>query len=504
MIRRLLKLAGLTLLALTALGATLYALGLRVELDGGGSPHLRFIESERARAERLARHREAQRLVVQPVTPETTPPVTRPPDADRSVPGPSAVSPGARPQVRAETAAAASTGAPIVPAATGDGWYWSGFRGPARDGHYRQRAIRTEWPAGGLQPVWKVPVGGGYASFAIAGGRAFTIEQRGEEEVVAAYDVASGHEVWTNSWTAAFREFMGGDGPRATPTWFEGILYALGAEGELRYLDAATGRVVWRTNILDDANAENLQWGMAASPLVVDETVIVLPGGRDGRSVVAYNRRTGTRVWSALSDQAAYSSPMLVTLAGVRQIVVFTASRLVGLEPGSGNLLWEYPWKTQFEINAAQPVVIGNNRVFVSSGYGTGAAVLELSPTESGVTVREVWRNNRMKNQFSSSVLHDGYIYGLDGPILACVDAATGDLIWKGGRYGYGQIMLASGHLIVLTEDGDLALVRATPERHEEVVRFPILDGKTWNHPAIADGYLLVRNLKEMAALDVR
>jgi outer membrane protein assembly factor BamB len=347
-------------------------------------------------------------------------------------------------------------------------------------------------------------VGGGYASFAIARGRAFTIEQRGEQEVVAAYDVASGRELWTNSWRAAFREFMGGDGPRATPTWSDGLVYALGAEGELRCLDDATGRVVWRTNILEDARAENLQWGMAASPLIVDDTVIVLPGGRDGGSVVAYDRRTGKKMWSSLSDQAGYSSPMLVTLAGVRQVIVFSATRLMGLEPGSGKVLWEYPWKTQFEINASQPLVIDANRLFVSTGYGTGAAVVELSPSGAGLAVREVWRNIRMKNQFSSSVLHEGFVYGLDESILACVDAATGELKWKGGRYGYGQIMLASGHIIVLTEDGSLALVRATPESHQEVVRFPVLDGKTWNHPAIAGGFLLVRNLKEMAAFDVR
>jgi outer membrane protein assembly factor BamB len=223
---------------------------------------------------------------------------------------------------------------------------------------------------------------------------------------------------------------------------------------------------------------------MAASPLIVDDTVIVLPGGRDGGSVVAYDRRTGKKMWSSLSDQAGYSSPMLVTLAGVRQVIVFSATRLMGLEPGSGKVLWEYPWKTQFEINASQPLVIDANRLFVSTGYGTGAAVVELSP--------------------SGAVLHEGFVYGLDESILACVDAATGELKWKGGRYGYGQIMLASGHIIVLTEDGSLALVRATPESHQEVVRFPVLDSKTWNHPAIADGFLLVRNLKEMAAFDVR
>jgi outer membrane protein assembly factor BamB len=306
------------------------------------------------------------------------------------------------------------------------------------------------------------------------------------------------------AWAAAFRESMGGDGPRATPTWADGLVYALGAEGELRALEDGTGRVVWRTNILADSDAVNLPWGMSGAPLVVDDTVIVLPGGPNGQSVAGYDRRSGKRRWSALGDQQAYVSPMLVTLAGVRQIISFSATRLAGLAVDGGALLWEYPWVAYNGINAAQPIVIGERRLFLSSGYGLGAAVIELTASGGGLSVREVWRNTRMKNRFASSVLHQGVIYGLDEAILAAIDAETGELKWKGGRYGYGQLLLVDGHLIVLSEDGDLALVRATPVRHEEIARFHVLDGKTWNVPALADGYLLVRNLAEMAAFDLR
>jgi outer membrane protein assembly factor BamB len=352
--------------------------------------------------------------------------------------------------------------------------------------------------------MWKQPIGGGYASFVIAGGRAFTIEQRGPKEVVAAYDVKSGRELWTNAWDAAFTESMGGDGPRATPTWSDGRLYALGATGELRALDEGTGRVVWRTNMLADSGAGNLPWGMSASPLVLGNALVVLPGGPAGKSVVAYDRGTGKQLWSALGDAQAYAAPMFVTLAGVPQLVIFSATRLIGLSPDGARELWSFPWATQNGINAAQPLVIGDNRLFLSSSYGAGAAVIELTKSDAGLSVREVWRNTRMKNRFASSVLRDGVIYGLDESILAAVDAQTGEQKWKGGRYGYGQLLLADEHLIVLTEDGDLALVRATPERHEELSRFHVLDGKTWNVPAIADGYLLVRNLAEMAAFDLR
>lgn len=485
MMRTLLKVAAAGLVIVLVAGAVLYAFGLRIVLDGGGGIGLQFVESAAERADAIERHREEQRALSDPTAPPALAP--QPASPDTIAPAESSPGPG-------DSAAAADP--PSVP-------YWTDFRGPARDGHYREQPVNLDW-AGGLKPVWKQPIGGGYASFVIARGRAFTIEQRGDQEVASAYDVLTGRELWTNRWTAAFRESMGGDGPRATPTWDDGRVYVLGGEGELRALDEETGRTIWRTNILTDAGADNLQWGMAAAPLIVDDTVVVLPGGRDGQSVVAYDKRTGARAWAAHDDQASYSSPMLVTLAGVRQILVFSASRLMGITPDRGELLWEFPWKTTYDVNASQPLVLGGDRVFISTGYGTGAAVIELSRSGNRFAVREIWRNIRMKNQFTSSLLHEGYIYGLDESILTCLDPATGERQWKNGRYGYGQVMLAGGHLIVLTEDGNLALVRATPERYEEIVRFPAIEGKTWNHPAMAYGYLLVRNLNEMAAYDLR
>jgi outer membrane protein assembly factor BamB len=477
-----------------AVAAVLYLFfGLRIGLDGGGTPHLTFVVDNDTQADVVARHREAQRR-------ELTQEVAPPDPVEAHATKPSSSEPVDADRVISADQAADGSGKALTAAKP----YWTDFRGPFRDGHYREQPIRTNWPANGLEPLWKQPIGGGYASFVIARNRAFTIEQRGPQEVVAGYDVQTGRELWTNGWNALFTESLGGDGPRATPTWADGVVYALGATGELRALDEGSGRVLWRTNIIDENGATNLDWGMAASPLVVGETVVVLPGGPNGHSVVAYNRRTGKRVWSALGDKQAYSSPMLVTLGGVPQIIVFAATRLMGLSPHKGELLWDYPWQTPFDINAGQPLLVGDNRIFLSSGYGTGAAVIELTPNGSRFSVREVWRNNRMKNQFTSSVLHEGFVYGLDEAILACLDVATGQLRWKGGRYGYGQVLLANGQLIVLAENGDLALVRATPERHEELARFPVLNGKTWNHPAMADGKLLIRNLAEMAAFDLR
>lgn len=408
-------------------------------------------------------------------------------------------SPGAGP-----TAGATGAPPPADPTVPPDaGAAWPDFRGPRRDGRYTGPPIRTDWPAAGLDPLWSQPIGGGYASFVVAGGLAFTIEQRRDDEVVAAYDIETGVERWTHGWPAHFRESMGGPGPRATPTWHAGRVYALGATGRLVCLDAATGDEVWARNILDDAAAFNLTWAMSGAPLVVDDVVVVQPGGRDGWSVAAYDRLTGEVVWHGLDDVQSYTSPMLVTLGGVRQILVVTAARAAGLRPDDGALLWEYPWRVRTVPNMAQPLVVGDARLFLSASYGKGAALMELTPDGDRFTAATVWETHRMRNRFSSSVLVDGYIYGLDNSILACLDAATGELMWKGGRYGSGQLLEADGHLVVLTERGDLVLVRATPERHEEVARFRAIDGKTWNVPALAGGRLLVRNARQMAAFDL-
>ena len=380
--------------------------------------------------------------------------------------------------------------------------YWTNFRGPKRDGKYDEASVSTNWPATGLPVLWKQPVGVGHASFVVADGKAYTIEQRRSQEVVAAYDINNGHELWTQKWNAEFADSTG-DGPRATPTWDQGRLYALGATGELRCLDANSGAVVWGKNILNDNQSKNLPWAQAASPLIVDDKVVVLPGGANGKSVVAYNKMTGAPVWKVLDDPQAYVSPMLVELAGRRQIVVVSSYRVVGLAPENGALLWSYSWDTDNGINVSQPVVVDRNRFFISSGYGKGAALVEVKGSGNSYTASTIWENKNMKNKFNSSVLHNGYVYGLDEGILVCLDVNTGERKWKDGRYGYGQVVLAGNHLIVTSDQGDVALVNASPDKYTEVARFTALSGQTWNYPAIASGKLLVRNSNEMAAFDI-
>ncbi len=467
--------------SLAAIGCALLHLflfwGFRVELDASRThPILSFRSTERHTREIERLHEEDRSIDASLVS--APPPAPAPVEA-------SAGKPEAKP--KSET---------IRP-------YWTDFRGPGRRGVYDQGEILTEWPGGRLPLLWKRPVGGGYASVVIADGAIFTIEQRRDREVVAAYDLYTGREKWIHGWEAEFRETLGGDGPRATPVWHEGRLYALGAAGELRCLDARSGSRIWSLNILSENGAENLQWGMAASPLIVDDKLIVLAGGPEGKSVVAYHRLTGAPVWSVLDDRQAYTSPQRVTLAGRQQILIIGAKQAMGLAAEDGLLLWQYPWDTHSGINAAQPIIIGNNRFFISAGYDHGAALVEISPAGDVFEARTIWQNNRMKNVFSSSVLYEGFIYGFDEAILACMDAATGELRWKGGRYGHGQVLLASGHLVISSETGDVVLVKANPEKHEEIARFSALEGKTWNVPAIAEGLLIVRNAMEMACFRI-
>ncbi len=306
--------------------------------------------------------------------------------------------------------------------------YWTDFRGPNRAGIYAETDIETDWPAAGLPRLWKQPVGGGYASFTVAEGRAYTIEQRRDRETVTAYDVETGYELWAFAYAALFDEIMGGAGPRATPVYRDGLLYSLGAEGDLYCLSAKTGRPKWSKNILTDNSAKNQEWGMAASPLIVDGMLVVTPGGEKGHSMVAYNRLTGAPVWHTLDDGAGYTSPILATLAGKRQIVWISAQRAVGIAPENGALLWQYGFPAQMGMNCSQPVVVDEDKVLLSSSPGDGAALLQITKAGDGYAAGAVWHNNRMKNKFNSSVLYQGYIYGFDDTILACIDAQTGEL----------------------------------------------------------------------------
>lgn len=371
---------------------------------------------------------------------------------------------------------------------------WTQYRGPKTSGSVQDPSLTIPFPADGPTLRWKQPIGGGYGSFVFAGTAGdfvVTHEQRRDEEAIVAYNLADGTERWTYSYPAKFTETMSGEGPRSTPCIHQGRVHALGATGELNALDLATGALLWRKNVLNETAAENITYGLSASPVIIDGKLIVVGG-----SVLALDPATGDEIWRAASEKAAYVTPMPFDGA----IVAITASRLVALDPASGTRRWSHPWKVMMGLSCANPVDIGGGQLFVSGGYGKGAALLDVA----GDQVTERWSNKRMKNKFNTSVHHNGYLYGLDEGILTCVEAATGKRMWKGGRYSYGQTLLANDHLVVSTSDGELAIVKASPDSFQEVSKTPAIEGMTWNTPAIDNGVLLVRNAYEMACFEVR
>jgi len=388
------------------------------------------------------------------------------------------------------------------------GTYWTSFRGPRGDGHYTEQTLNLDWDTRPPKLLWKQPVGGGYSSFVVANGIAYTLEQRRENEALVAYDASTGTELWANTWEAMYSQSanMGGDGPRSTPVWHDGRVYSLGALGELRCVDGNSGETVWRTDALQDTASSVLQFASTASPIVIGNKLIVLtghPAGKNGRGAVAYHLHTGEPLWQSIEEKIAYATPSASVLLGVPQLLTFSGFHLLGIAPATGEELWRFPWNVNYDNSIAQPVTISTNQVFLSGGYGKGCALIDFSKTDGEWKIEQVWKNLFMKNKFSSSLLHEGYVYGLDETMLVCIDPQTGRKQWKDGRYGYGQIVLAQSHIIIQCGDGDLALVKANPEEWIEVARLEALGGKTWNHPAIADGRLLVRNHAEMACYDI-
>jgi outer membrane protein assembly factor BamB len=347
--------------------------------------------------------------------------------------------------------------------------------------------------------LWRRPIGPGWSSFAIQDDLFYTQEQRGDDEIVACYQLSTGRPVWTHRDTARFWESTGGAGPRATPTLGEGRVYTLGATGIANALDAGDGTVVWSRNAASDTGAKQPGWGFAGSPLLVDDLVIIAASGR----LAAYDRATGAVRWSAKSGGGGYSSPHLATLGGARHIVLLNNSGAVGVAPATGAELWKYEWAGD---GIVQPALTADGDLLIGSGSGMGGAVgvsrVTVTPGPDRWTVAERWTSGGLKPHFNDFVIHAGHAYGFAGGFLACIDLADGQRKWKGGRYGHGQLILLAdqGLLLVVSEKGGLALVKANPDEFRELAQSKAIEGKTWNHPTLVGDVLLVRNAEEMAA----
>lgn len=434
--------------------------------------------------------------VAAPATPAALPPA---PTTDPAKVAPSATldkAPAAAVTAPAPSAAAATT--PAAPVASRVRNDWPGFRGPRRDAVVRGTHIDLDWTASPPTELWRRPIGPGWSSFAVRGDLLYTQEQRGDEEVVAAYRVTTGEPVWQHRDPVRFWESNGGAGPRGTPTLHDDRVYTFGATGILNVLDAATGNVVWSRDVASDAKRRVPDWGFASSPLIVDDTVIVAAAG----TLAAYDRATGERRWLGPSYGGSYSSPHRATIDGVPQILLLGGPGAISVAPADGTVLWKYEWEPGAIV---QPAVMADGNVVVNAIAGTGGMGtrrLALTHDAAGWQVEERWSSNGLKPYFNDFVLHDGHAFGFDGSILACITLDDGTRRWKGGRYGNGQLILLADQnvLLVLSEDGELVLVSATADKFTELAKVPALNGKTWNHPALAGDILLVRNGEEMAA----
>ena len=377
---------------------------------------------------------------------------------------------------------------------------WPGFRGPNRDAVIAGVRINPDWSSTPPVEMWRQAVGPGWSSFAVDGDLVYTQEQRGNDELVSCYRLSTGEPVWRHADQVRFYESNGGPGPRATPTLNKGRVYTHGAKGMVNALDARTGALLWSRNAAADTGVTIPDWGVTSSPLVVNDLVIVAVSGR----LIAYDVATGQQRWLGPAGGSAYSSPHLASMNGVKQILLARGSRTISVSPKDGTLLWQHS-SDQPGVSIVQPARIPNGDLLIAAGDamgGLGIRRIAVTHGTKGWNVEDRWVSRGLKPYFNDFVVHKGHAYGFDGSILASIDLTDGSRKWKGGRYGSGQLMLLPDQdlLLVLSEEGELALVSATPDKFTEVARVPAITGKTWNHPALIGSVLLVRNGEEMAA----
>lgn len=372
---------------------------------------------------------------------------------------------------------------------------WPGFRGPNRDGKVHGVQIETDWSVSPPKEMWRQAVGPGCSSFSVNGELFYTQEQRGEYEAVSCYDINTGKAVWRHKDSARFWDSHAGAGPRGTPTISSGRIYSLGATGILNVLDAYDGSVIWSRNAVTDIDAKVPGWGIASSPLVVDDIVIVAITGK----LVAYDINTGEARWFGTDGGGdTYSSAHLFTINGITQVLLMSGAGATSFNPDDGTQFWEHKW--QNEGRTIQPAITPDGDLLIS-GCGKGMRRIKFSHKSGEWTIEEAWTSLPLRPTFNDFVIHKGHAYGYNGRSIVCVEIENGKMKWKKGRYG-GQLLLLADQdlLLILSEKGDLALVKAEPEQFTELAFFPAIKGKTWNHPVMVNDILLVRNTSEMAA----
>ena len=402
-------------------------------------------------------------------------------------------------------------GNPATPAAaagsgTSDGW--PGFRGADRDGVSRETGLLDTWPAGGPKVLWRVAAGAGYSGVSVAAGRAFTLWQQEDEQRLVALDADNGRILWQRGLGPAFSSQYG-DGPRSTPVLDEDRVFAIDAQGRLVAVRADDGTVIWSHDLAREFGARIPSIGYASTPLVEGDHLLVEVGAQDG-AFMAFDKRSGEVAWSSQSDEPAYVSPVALTTGGRRQAVFFSASGLYALAPEDGRLLWHHPWTapcpaTGIPLNAASPVFVPPDRLFVAAAWGDhkGGALFRVIERGDRLTPERLWHAPLIDGEINTAVHVGGHLYGFKGSILVAVDAATGELAWSARGFGRGSLISADNKLIVLGESGNLALIEASPSEYRELARAQILNGRSWTSPALAGGRLFLRNAEEVLSVDL-
>ncbi|HEV7403172.1 MAG TPA: PQQ-binding-like beta-propeller repeat protein [Chthoniobacteraceae bacterium] len=398
---------------------------------------------------------------------------------------------------------------------------WPQYRGLDGTGITAEKVTKP-WTAAS-KPVWKTPIVGGFASFAVAGDKAFTLALREIEgtnqESLVALNAATGKELWIaplnfakyqGGGDSGTPENKGGDGPRSTPTVVGKNVYAYSSELSLRCFDAATGKIAWTRDVMKEHNGRNISWSNASSPLL-EGGLLYVGGGGQGESLLAINPADGKVVWKAFDEKITHATPVAATILGQRQIIFFVQSGLLAVEPKSGKELWRYPFK--FSTSTAASPVVSGDIVYCSAGYNVGAGAAKITKVGDKFTATEIYRlpgNKPLANHWSTPIVKDGFLYGMfqfkeygKGPVK-CVDIAKGEVKWEKEGFGPGQVILAGDKVVALADNGDLVLIDPNPAAYKELNRVHLVDGKCWSTPVLANGRIYVRSTKEAACLDVK
>ena len=378
---------------------------------------------------------------------------------------------------------------------------WPQWLGPDRNGISPETGLFGDKPS--FEESWRVHAGPGFSGLSVVGNRIYTMYTHSGDEYAVCLDARNGEVIWRTRTDRNLPERQGGDGPRATPTVADGMVYVSSAYGKLYALDSQTGSQQWSRDLAREFGSKRPRWGFCPSPLVAGDLVLIEAGGTGGHSLIAFDKISGDVAWKTGRDKLGYSSPITATIGQTRQAVFFTGNGLIAVAPQHGQVLWKHPWTTSHDVNAATPVFIPPNRFFISSGYGTGSTVVEVSATDRGYSVKEIWRNKKMKNHFATSIYYQGHLYGFDGSILKCLDAETGSEKWKTRGYGKGTLIVADGHLVILGEQGNLGLAEATPTGFVEKANTRVFRSKCWTVPTLADGRLYLRDESEIVCIDL-